>query len=268
MAAAPLRLELHHRPAGAAGRAPPRSASSPLPSRRAAAWSPVSTSPRSGHRPAPRRRHRRGARHRPRRRHRRRDARRARRRDRQGQRPHLPGPPRRQAEDRVEGADPQPRRPVADLHPGRGPGLPAIAENPEDARRLTIKRNTVAVVTDGSAVLGLGNIGPLAALPVMEGKAALFKRFADIDAFPICLDTQDTDEIVRTVKAIAPVFAGINLEDISAPALLRDRGPAAGGARHPGVPRRPARHRHRRAGRPGATRCGWSARTSDACASS
>jgi malate dehydrogenase (oxaloacetate-decarboxylating) len=93
----------------------------------------------------------------------------------------------------------------------------AIAENPEDARRLTIKRNTVAVVTDGSAVLGLGNIGPLGALPVMEGKAALFKRFADIDAFPICLDTQDTEEIIRTVKAISPVFAGINLEDISAP---------------------------------------------------
>jgi malate dehydrogenase (oxaloacetate-decarboxylating) len=93
----------------------------------------------------------------------------------------------------------------------------AIAENPEDARRLTIKRNTVAVVTDGSAVLGLGNLGAMAALPVMEGKAALFKRFADIDAFPICLDTQDVDEIVSIVKAIAPVFAGINLEDISAP---------------------------------------------------
>jgi malate dehydrogenase (oxaloacetate-decarboxylating) len=93
----------------------------------------------------------------------------------------------------------------------------AIADNPADARNLTIKRNTVAVVTDGSAVLGLGNLGPLAALPVMEGKAALFKRFAGIDAFPICLDTQDTEEIVATVKAIAPVFAGINLEDISAP---------------------------------------------------
>jgi malate dehydrogenase (oxaloacetate-decarboxylating) len=93
----------------------------------------------------------------------------------------------------------------------------AIANNPDDARRLTIKRNTVAVVTDGSAVLGLGNIGPAAALPVMEGKAALFKRFAGIDAFPICLDTQDADEIVRTVQLLAPVFAGINLEDISAP---------------------------------------------------
>ncbi|GAB3593192.1 NAD-dependent malic enzyme [Angustibacter peucedani] len=93
----------------------------------------------------------------------------------------------------------------------------AIAKDPADARRLTIKRNTVAVVTDGSAVLGLGNLGPLAALPVMEGKAALFKRFAGIDAFPICLDTQDVDEIVAAVKAVAPVFAGINLEDISAP---------------------------------------------------
>ncbi len=93
----------------------------------------------------------------------------------------------------------------------------AIAKDPSDARRLTIKRNTVAVVTDGSAVLGLGNIGPEAALPVMEGKAALFKRFADVDAWPVCLDTQDVDEIVRTVQIIAPVYGGINLEDISAP---------------------------------------------------
>jgi malate dehydrogenase (oxaloacetate-decarboxylating) len=93
----------------------------------------------------------------------------------------------------------------------------AIAENPDDARRLTIKRNTVAVVTDGSAVLGLGNIGPAAALPVMEGKAALFKQFAGVDAWPVCLDTQDTEEIIRTVKALAPVYGGVNLEDISAP---------------------------------------------------
>ena len=93
----------------------------------------------------------------------------------------------------------------------------AIAKDPADARRLTIKRNTVAVVTDGSAVLGLGNLGPAAALPVMEGKAALFKRFADVDAWPVCLDTQDVDEIVRTVQLIAPVYGGINLEDISAP---------------------------------------------------
>jgi len=93
----------------------------------------------------------------------------------------------------------------------------AIAKNPEDARRLTIKRNSIAVITDGSAVLGLGNIGPQAALPVMEGKAALFKRFAGIDAWPLCLDTQDTEEIIAVVKAVAPGFAGINLEDISAP---------------------------------------------------
>jgi malate dehydrogenase (oxaloacetate-decarboxylating) len=93
----------------------------------------------------------------------------------------------------------------------------AIAANPDDVRRLSIKRNSVAVVTDGSAVLGLGNVGPYAAMPVMEGKAALFKRFAGIDAWPVCLDTQDTDEIVRTVQIIAPAFGGINLEDISAP---------------------------------------------------
>jgi malate dehydrogenase (oxaloacetate-decarboxylating) len=101
--------------------------------------------------------------------------------------------------------------------PGVARVCEAIAENPEDARRLTIKRNSVAVVTDGSAVLGLGNIGPAAALPVMEGKAALFKRFAGIDAWPLCLDTQDTDAIVEIVRAISPGFAGINLEDISAP---------------------------------------------------
>ncbi|GAA4444177.1 NAD-dependent malic enzyme [Actinokineospora soli] len=93
----------------------------------------------------------------------------------------------------------------------------AIAENPDDARRLTIKRNTVAVVTDGSAVLGLGNIGPAAALPVMEGKAALFKKFAGVDAWPVCLDTQDTEEIIRAVELIACVYGGINLEDIAAP---------------------------------------------------
>ena len=92
-----------------------------------------------------------------------------------------------------------------------------IAAHPENARRLTIKRNTVAVVTDGSAVLGLGDIGPYAALPVMEGKAALFKAFAGVDAWPVCLDTTDTEEIIRTVKLIAPVYGGINLEDIAAP---------------------------------------------------
>ncbi len=101
--------------------------------------------------------------------------------------------------------------------PGVGRVSMAIHDNPEDLRRLTIKGNSVAVVTDGSAVLGLGNIGPGAALPVMEGKAALFKRFADIDAWPICLASQDTDEIVRAVEMIAPGFGGINLEDIAAP---------------------------------------------------
>ncbi|WP_445256518.1 NAD-dependent malic enzyme [Nocardioides aurantiacus] len=113
--------------------------------------------------------------------------------------------------------------------PGVGRVSLALAENPDDVARLTIKGNSVAVVTDGSAVLGLGNIGPGAALPVMEGKAALFKRFANIDAWPICLDTQDTDRIVDVVAAIAPGFGGINLEDIAAPrcfeieARLRER---------------------------------------------
>jgi malate dehydrogenase (oxaloacetate-decarboxylating) len=93
----------------------------------------------------------------------------------------------------------------------------AIAADPQDARRLTVKGNSVAIVTDGTAVLGLGDIGPLAAMPVMEGKAALFKEFAGVDAWPICLDTTDVDEIVRTVVAIAPTFGGINLEDIAAP---------------------------------------------------
>ncbi|KUF07672.1 NAD-dependent malic enzyme [Leucobacter sp. G161] len=93
----------------------------------------------------------------------------------------------------------------------------AIAEDRSLARNLTVKRNTIAVVTDGTAVLGLGDIGPEAALPVMEGKAALFKQFADVDAWPVCLDTKDVEEIVMIVKAIAPVYGGVNLEDISAP---------------------------------------------------
>lgn len=93
----------------------------------------------------------------------------------------------------------------------------AIAADPNSAREYTLKRNTIAIVSDGSAILGLGNLGPLAAIPVMEGKAAIFKEFAGVDAFPICLDTQDTEEIIKAVKQIAPVFGGINLEDISAP---------------------------------------------------
>jgi malate dehydrogenase (oxaloacetate-decarboxylating) len=121
----------------------------------------------------------------------------------------------------IEMASKHPIRNRDDLSMVYTPGVArvsmAIASNPEDARRLTVKRNAVAVITDGSAVLGLGNIGPAAALPVMEGKAALFKRFAGIDAWPLCLDTQDVEEIVRTVQIVAPVFAGINLEDISAP---------------------------------------------------
>ncbi|GAA3516141.1 NAD-dependent malic enzyme [Aeromicrobium panaciterrae] len=133
----------------------------------------------------------------------------------------------------IETATKHPLRNRDDLSMIYTPGVAricmAIAANKEDARRLTIKRNSVAVVSDGSAVLGLGNIGPHAALPVMEGKAALFKGFADIDAWPIVLDTQDVDQIVETVAALSPGFAGINLEDISAPrcfeieARLRER---------------------------------------------
>ena len=122
---------------------------------------------------------------------------------------------------KIEIASKVPLKTRDDLSRAYTPGVArisqAIAKDPSDLRRLTIKRNTVAVVTDGSAVLELGNIGPGAALPVMEGKAALFKRFADVDAWPVCLDTQDVDEIVRTVQIIAPVYGGINLEDISAP---------------------------------------------------
>ncbi|MCS6814825.1 MAG: ACT domain-containing protein [Cyanobacteria bacterium] len=101
--------------------------------------------------------------------------------------------------------------------PGVGRICTAIAQDPSQVYKLTIKQNTVAIVTDGSAVLGLGNLGPEAAMPVMEGKAMLFKEFGGVDAFPICLATQDTNEIVQTVKHIAPVFGGINLEDIAAP---------------------------------------------------
>lgn len=101
--------------------------------------------------------------------------------------------------------------------PGVAEPCKVIAEDPEAAYKYTIKSNTVAVVSDGSAVLGLGNIGPLAAMPVMEGKAVLFKEFGGVNAFPICLDTQDTEEIIETVVRIAPAFGGINLEDISAP---------------------------------------------------
>ena len=109
----------------------------------------------------------------------------------------------------------------ADLAQAYSPGVAEpcreIHKNPENVFKYTAKGNLVAVVSDGTAVLGLGDIGPLAAMPVMEGKAILFKEFANVDAFPICLDTKDTDEIVETVKRLAPTFGGINLEDISAP---------------------------------------------------
>jgi malate dehydrogenase (oxaloacetate-decarboxylating) len=122
---------------------------------------------------------------------------------------------------KIETQSKVPLRTRDDLSMAYTPGVArvclALGRNPDDVWRLTVKGNTVAVVTDGTAVLGLGDIGPGAALPVMEGKAALFKRFAGIDAWPICLDTTDVDEIVAVVKAIAPGFGGINLEDISAP---------------------------------------------------
>jgi malate dehydrogenase (oxaloacetate-decarboxylating) len=122
---------------------------------------------------------------------------------------------------KIEVTSKVPLKTRADLSMAYTPGVARICEaiyhDPEKAFSLTIKKNTVAVVSDGTAVLGLGDIGPAAAMPVMEGKAMLFKEFGGIDAFPICIDTKDPDEIVRTVKAIAPGFGGINLEDISAP---------------------------------------------------
>jgi malate dehydrogenase (oxaloacetate-decarboxylating) len=122
---------------------------------------------------------------------------------------------------KIELANKAPLKTRAELSMAYTPGVArvcnAIHEDPEKAFRYTIKRNTVAVVSDGTAVLGLGDIGPLAAMPVMEGKAMLFKEFGSVDAFPICLDTRDVDEIVQAVRAIAPAFGGINLEDIAAP---------------------------------------------------
>ncbi len=101
--------------------------------------------------------------------------------------------------------------------PGVAEVCKEIAKDPSSAREYTLKRNTVAIISDGSAILGLGNLGALAAIPVMEGKAAILKSFANVDAFPICLDTQDTEEIIKAVKQIAPVFGAVNLEDIAAP---------------------------------------------------
>jgi malate dehydrogenase (oxaloacetate-decarboxylating) len=122
---------------------------------------------------------------------------------------------------KIEQRNKHPLKTRDDLSMAYTPGVArvctAIKDDPDKAFQYTIKRNTVAIVSDGTAVLGLGDIGPAAAMPVMEGKACLFKEFAGVDAFPICLDTKDTDEIVRTVELIAPAFGGINLEDISAP---------------------------------------------------
>ena len=126
----------------------------------------------------------------------------------------------------------------------------AIAEDVSKARALTIKQNTVAVVTDGTAVLGLGDIGPEAAMPVMEGKAMLFKEFAGIDALPLALNTKDTDEIVAHRQGDRARLRRHQPGGHRRAPLLRDRGAAAQRARHPGVPRRSARHRRRGAGRP------------------
>ena len=153
--------------------------------------------------------------------------------------------------------------------PRASAGLHGHRREPGGRPRLTIKGNTVAVVTDGCAVLGLGNIGPGAAMPVMEGKAALFKRFADIDAWPICLDTQDVDEIVAHGRAHRARLRRHQPRGHRRPPLLRGRGPAAGAARHPGVPRRPARHGDRGRSPRCATRCGsWASTIADVRSSS
>ena len=153
---------------------------------------------------------------------------------------------------KIEIRNKSPLRTRDDLSMAYTPGVArvcrAIFEDPDKAFQYTIKRNTVAVVSDGTAVLGFGDIGPRAAMPVMEGKAMLFKEFAGVDAFPICLDTRDVDEIVAVVRAIAPGFGGVNLEDISAPRCFEIEERLIERARHPGVPRRSARDCGRGAG--------------------
>jgi len=142
---------------------------------------------------------------------------------------------------KIEVANKHPLKTRDDLSMAYTPGVArvcsAIRDEPDKAFQYTIKRNSVAVVSDGTAVLGLGDIGPLAAMPVMEGKAMLFKEFAGVDAFPICLDTTDVDEIVTVVKAIAPSFGGDQPGGHLGAAVLRDRVAASGRARHPGLPR-------------------------------
>ena len=127
--------------------------------------------------------------------------------------------------------------------PGRCRALPRDpCQRPGDVYKYTAKGNLVAVITNGTAVLGLGNIGALAGKPVMEGKGVLFKRFADIDVFDIEIDSTDTEEIIRTCELIAPTFGGINLEDIRAPECFEIETRLQKVARHPGLPRRPARY--------------------------
>ena len=126
--------------------------------------------------------------------------------------------------------------------PGVAEAVLEVARNPLAAYELTAKANLVAVISNGTAILGLGNKGPLAAKPVMEGKGVLFKRFADIDVFDIEINAKTVEEMVTVVRALAPTFGGINLEDIKAPECFDVERILQGGTRHPGIPRRPARH--------------------------
>ena len=163
--------------------------------------------------------------------------RRGRRRGRARLRPHVPPPPRRQARGRPEDAPEDARRPLDGVHAGVARVCRAIADDPESAWNLTIKKNCVAVVRDGTAVLGLGDIGPAAAMPVMEGKAVLFKEFAGVDAFPLCVATKDVDEIVAFVQGDRPDVRRHQPRGHLGATLLRDRGASARRARHPRLPR-------------------------------
>ena len=133
--------------------------------------------------------------------------------------------------------------------PGVAVPVRRIAEDPNSAFDYTTRGNLVAVISNGTAILGLGNLGALASKPVMEGKAVLFKRFADIDAIDLEVGTEDVDEFINAVRFLGPSFGGINLEDIRAPGLLHHREPAARADGHPRLPRRPARHGDHRARR-------------------
>ena len=134
--------------------------------------------------------------------------------------------------------------------PGVAESCMAIHDDPEKSFTLTRRWNTVPVITDGTAVLGLGDIGPESGMPVMEGKCALFKAFGDVDAFPLCLRTKDTEEIIRTIKLLSGSFGGVNLEDISAPRCFEIETRLKQELDIPRFPRRPARHGHRDGGGP------------------